>query len=218
MAAPTAVYFLRLCHLDNGNLRKLSQDIMGRHNSDIALAFPLRGRCRRSRRMRCHSKHKQFLLLSPQSDGQDHVFEFIAAVGGHHYAGRGVRIQAQQELVRGRGLERVHKVFAVEADLQTLAVALAEADVLSLADGSRAQAVDEILVEAHAHRIFCLFIDDERDAVDNSQQLLTADLYHMTKGIGHSLSVVEKIALEPAGDYDGLAHGEIGRASCRERV
>ena len=29
MAAPTAVYFLRLCHLDNGNLRKPSQDIIG---------------------------------------------------------------------------------------------------------------------------------------------------------------------------------------------
>ena len=29
MAAPTAVYFLRLCHLDNGNLRKPSQDIFG---------------------------------------------------------------------------------------------------------------------------------------------------------------------------------------------
>ena len=29
MLAPTAVYFLRLCHLDNGNLRKPSQDIFG---------------------------------------------------------------------------------------------------------------------------------------------------------------------------------------------
>ena len=79
MAAPTAVYFLRLCHLDNGNLRKLSQDIVGRHNSDIALAFPLRGRC--------HSKHKQFLLLSPQPDGKNHIFKLIAAVGGDHYTG-----------------------------------------------------------------------------------------------------------------------------------
>ena len=27
------------------------------------------------------------ILLSPQSDGQDHVFELITAVGGDHYAG-----------------------------------------------------------------------------------------------------------------------------------
>ena len=40
----------------------------------------------------------------------------------------------------------------------------------------------------------------------------------MLEGIGHSLSVVEKIALEPAGDYDGLAHGEGNVAASDENA
>ena len=106
-------------------------------------------------------------FLTSQPYREDHVFELIAAVAGDHDAGRGIAVQAQIQLVGRGGLESVHEILAVEADLQTLAVALGKAHVLGLADGCVAQAVDEILVKGHAHGVFGLFVDDQRDAVND---------------------------------------------------
>ena len=104
-------------------------------------------------------------LLSPllgrlQTDGQHHIKEAVASVGGNKDRRGDAGVELDADLLR-RGLaQRIHQIAVVEADLQTAAVAADAAHILGFAVASLGGEKDPVMVKHAAHRAFQLVGDD----------------------------------------------------------
>lgn len=149
-----------------------------------------------------------FILLRSELNGENHELEAVVAVCGNNYAGRGSGVQANAELIGRCCLESIHKVTVIEAYFKLLAAALAYANILGLADGSIAQAVNDAVAEGHANGISRLIVNNERNAVNGALKLAAVYIDGVLEILGNSLSVIKEVALKTAGNNNIAAHGE----------
>ena len=152
-----------------------------------------------------------------QPHRQHHEEEVILPIGGDNDARGNGAGQLQGHFFPGGGLQGLHHVAVIEADLQPVAASLHGAAVLGIADGSAGGDVDFPLPHDAPQGAFQFFTDNEGHPLNAGEELLGlhCDLDGVVSGDG--LAPSQELPFQPPGDEDGVPHFEEDVAGPRDR-